>query len=283
MDEISLFTLVRPDAADLGDADRAAVRQRLLAAAATEQSASRPAPARRRRRRVWLPAVAAAAAVAVAAAVAAWPGHHGAGARPASAMPQRLDMHALAFTTSGGYITVIVQNPLADQSSYNAEFRAHHLDITLLLVPVSPSLVGTVDQIEGTDLNQIKVITAQGRCQTGDLDPCPVGLRVPLGFRGQATLVFGRAARPGEQYDEAAQANAPGEVMYGLAYQGKTVAAVLAMLQARHVTVPTYRDPYVLSPSQVPGTWYVYDALAWAPQQVVLWVGPTPASPTYSP
>src|ERR1700722_10101722 len=51
---------------------------------------------------------------------------------------------ALSFTTSGGYITVIVRNPLADPSRYRAEFVAHHLRVTLKLVAASPSLVGTL-------------------------------------------------------------------------------------------------------------------------------------------
>jgi hypothetical protein len=66
--------------------------------------------------------------------------------------------------------------------------------------------------------------------------------------------------------------------MHGLNYVGKRVSTVLAMLARRHVTVATYRDNgRVLTPRQVPGTWYVYDAVPWAPQQVLLFVGPTPS------
>lgn len=237
--------------------------------------ANRPPRARRRWWLAGIPAAAAAAALIVAAVVA----HTGV---PSGSGQPRLDAHALAFTRAGHYIDVIVRNPLADQASYNAEFKAHGLDITLSLVPVSPSLVGTVVEVStsGTDGNSITTITAKGRCWTGGGgSQCPVGLRVPVGYRGQANFVFGRAARPGEQYESTTSASAPGEVMHGLDYVGKRVSAVQAMLAKRHVTVPTYRyDGRVLTPSQVPGKWYVYDAIPWAPQQVLLFVGPTPSN-----
>ena len=70
-------------------------------------------------------------------------------------------------------------------------------------------------------------------------------------------------------------------MLHGLNIRGRTVAAVLAMLRARHVTVPVFHYTTaegfgeLLPPGQVPGTWYVYDADPWAPQQVMLWVEPT--------
>jgi hypothetical protein len=231
---------------------------------------NRPPHARRRWWLAGIPAAAAAAALIVAAVVA----HT---AVPSGSGQPRLDAHALAFTRVGHYIDVIVRNPLADQASYNAEFKAHGLDITLSLVPVSPSLVGTVVEVStsGTDGDSITTITAKGRCWTGGGgSECPVGLRVPVGYRGQADFVFGRAARPGEQYESTTSASAPGEVMHGLDYVGKRVSTVLAMLARRHVTVPTYRDDgRALRPGQVPGNWYVYDAIPWAPNQVLLAVG----------
>jgi hypothetical protein len=285
MDEITLFARVRPDASELADDDWAAARARLLAAAADEQVAGRSAPSRRLRRARFA-AVPVAAAVIVAAAVALWPGQHGsAGTAATRATLLRPDAHALAFTTAAGYITVIVHDPLADQASYNAEFKAHGLDITMSLVPVSPSLVGTVVEMStsGTDGNPITTITATGRCWTGGGgSQCPVGLRVPVGYRGQANIVFGRAANPGERFESTGPANAPGEAMYGMTYIGDRVSAVVAMLRQRHVTVPVfhYTTPSgigeLLPPSQVPGTWYVLDADPWAPQQVMLWVAPTP-------
>ena len=49
-----------------------------------------------------------------------------------------------------------------------------------------------------------------------------------MGYRGQAAVVFGRAAQPGEQYETTASASAPGEVMHGMRFSGDTVSQVLA-------------------------------------------------------
>jgi hypothetical protein len=115
----------------------------------------------------------------------------------------------------------------------------HHLDITLKLVPGSPSIVGTVVAFGGTQLQSMHPITAKGKCVVaGGGSICPVGVRVPLGFRGSGEIVFGRAARPGEQYVSGGSPTAPGEAMHGLRYRGRRVATVLALLRARHVTVP---------------------------------------------
>jgi hypothetical protein len=74
--------------------------------------------------------------------------------------------------------------------------------------------------------------------------------------------------------------------MHGLRFRGRTVATVLAMLRARHVTVPQYRWLKQLfgnrtysaarHPNQVPKNWYVHEAIPWAPGQVLLFVGPHP-------
>jgi hypothetical protein len=201
---------------------------------------------------------------------------------PAGVGPQVAQ--ALSFTTSGRYITVIVRNPLADPSRYRAEFAARHLDITLTLVPASPSLVGTLVYSGQSGGANITPITAQGKCYTGGGgSACPVGVRIPADFRGQAQLVFGRAARPGERYESTAPATAPGEVMHGMRFQGDTVSQVLAMLRERDVTVPVFnyaRQGYARNLSHVPGTWYVYDAAPWASQQVMLFVGPTKTPPS---
>jgi hypothetical protein len=264
--------------------------------AASYQPARTQTAARPRARRRWpagAPLAAALAIVLVALAVLAATRLAGSD-RPATqatktvtpghATPTPVAAHVLSFTTSDGYITVIVRNPLADPSRYRAELAAHHLNITLELVPVSPSLVGTVVYIgEPSDGPDLQTITAQGRCYTGGGGAaCPVGVRIPVGFRGQAEVVFGRAARPGEHYESTADATAPGEVMHGMNYVGDTVAQVLAMLAQRDVAVPVFnvdQHGYARNVAHVPGTWYVYDATPWAQHQVMLMVGPTRTQP----
>ncbi|MGH3164295.1 MAG: hypothetical protein ACRDN0_00175, partial [Trebonia sp.] len=110
----------------------------------------RPVAPRSRRRMVFgIPVACAAAAAGVAVGLAVTSGAHS--APPASKPPARASTSlppaaskVLAFTEKAGYITVIVKNPYADPAWYNADFKAHHLDITLREIPVSPSMVGTV-------------------------------------------------------------------------------------------------------------------------------------------
>jgi hypothetical protein len=254
-----------------------------------EPPKARHAPGSSSRR--WLIATPLAAGLAAAALIVAAlvvPGHQAGSPRPASrGASARVSAQALSFVTSDGYITVIVRNPLADPSRYRAEFAAHHLNITLRLVPASPSLVGTVVYTGQSAGPAITPITARGQCYTGGGgSACPVGVRIPADFRGQAELVFGRAARPGERYETTAAATAPGEVMHGLRFQGQTVSKVLAMLRERDVTVPVFNyasQGYARNLSHVPGTWYVYDATPWALHQVMLSVGPTRTPPPAPP
>jgi len=220
----------------------------------------------------WLAGGLAAACLAIALLVVSSFGSPGQVIGPAKAQ-------ALVFTRHGRYIDVVVRDPLADARRYRAEFKARGLDISLTLVPASPSLVGTVVYFEGS--SAIKVITARGRCFTGGGGPvCPVGLRVPVHYRGAAVLTFGRAARPGERYETTAPATARGEVLHGLRIAGLRVAAVLRLIARRHVTVPVYHVTTANGISElrrhVPGAWYVYTADPWAPGQVALWAGPTP-------
>ncbi|MGH3205055.1 MAG: hypothetical protein ACRDP5_23845 [Streptosporangiaceae bacterium] len=279
--------LARPGTlADLGSRIIAYPAEATAPPAANSPAANSPAAnGRGRRLPVGMSLAAALAVVALVAAALAIT-RSTAPPRPATAPPSSATVPAqvLSFTTSGGYITVIVRNPLADPARYRAEFAAHHLNVTLKLVPASPSIVGTVVYIgESAGSPGLQTITAQGRCYTGGGgSACPVGVRIPVGYRGQAEVVFGRAARPGEQYESTAAATAPGEAMHGLHFVGDTVAQVLAMLRERHVTVPVFNYDAPnggRNVSHVPGTWYVYDANPWAPGQVMLMVGPTRTQP----
>jgi len=295
MTDIDLIRDLRPDAPLPGPSELAEARVRLTAMIAAERDDGRTAEllapaadqaprdtARGGRPRVfrparWLVLTGVAAAVAVAAVLIGLAG-------PASVGPPKAQAAALTFTKHGGYIDVIVRNPLVDPAVYQAEFAAHGLHIRLFLVPVSPSLVGTVVAFDTTEpgANAITTITAKGRCWTGGGgSECPVGLRVSVSYRGQAAFTFGRAARPGEKYESTAPADAPGEAMHGLAYRDKTVPAVLAMLRQRHITarLRDFHTAKILSLGELHGTWYVYGADPWAPQQVLLYVGTSPVDP----
>lgn len=236
-------------------------------------SGVKPPLVTRRRLAVGLPAAAVVAVVALVITSAGHPGQH---VGPINVGPAKAA--ALTFTRHGRYIDVIVRDPLADEKKFNAEFKAHGLHITLGLVPASPSLVGTVVYFDGS--SRIQPITAMGKCWTGGGGSrCSVGLRVPIHYHGTADLVFGRAARPGERYETTASATVRGEALYGLHITGRRVAAVLAMLRTRHVTVAGYnystRSRGGVFAHRVPLKWFVYQADPWAPGRVVLSVGKT--------
>ncbi|MEU9024073.1 hypothetical protein [Actinomadura sp. NPDC048394] len=253
------------------------------------------APRRARRRlAIGLPLLATGvAAAAVAAVLAGQSGGSGAPGRPApSGSAPTAGTHArvqlaaaLSFTRKGRYIDVRIRDPYADPARYKQEFAAHGLHVNLSLVPVSPSIVGTV-VMEDTgatarpdDVTEIRV---KGACEVASGgDDCTVGVRIREGYTGTATIVFGRAARHGEQYESTAQADARGEAMHGMVYRKRHVSEVLAALKKRNITVPEYRvmvgnESQVRYPGQVPGNWYVHDAVPWADGQVMLFVGPEP-------
>jgi hypothetical protein len=257
-------------------------------------TAAQPGPARRsdrrrsRARRRVLIGAPLAAGLAAAVLIGTSLGRPGQHVGPVSVGPAPARAQALSFTRHGGFIDVVVRDPLADPARYRAEFARYHLDITLRLLPVSPSIVGTVVYAgQPADSGPLTPITARGKCvEASGTSACPVGIKVPVGFRGSAQLVFGRAARPGEQYESTASAFAPGEVLHGLSVHGLRVTQVLALLRQRHVTVAwfdvhTYGDN--VNERRVPGSYFVSDANPWSPGEVQLFVSktwPPPGDPS---
>ncbi|TMR03132.1 hypothetical protein ETD83_11125 [Actinomadura soli] len=262
------------------------------AALADRITATVPGPASGPRRRrpvlvtVGLPLATAAAAGAAVTVVVARDEPGTPGPPVSTQVSPMVRLAALSFTARGDYIDVRVRDPLADPERYRAEFKARGLDVKLSLVAASPSIVGTLVMMstsDGTGEDDVTAITAKGECETGGGgDQCPVGVRIRTDYKGDAEIVFARAARPGEHYNSTAPVTAPGEVMHGMTFRGHRVGEVLAALKKRNVTVPEYRAMYGnesrdLRPEQVPPTWYVHDASPWAKNQVMLFVGPAPS------
>lgn len=254
-----------------------------------------PPPTRiraRRRPTIGLPLLAAGTAgVMIAATLAARSGEPGDPRRPsapAQTTQERIELvAALDFTRGGRHLDVRIRDPYADPERYRKEFAEHGLNVRLSLVPVSPSLVGTVVMEEtsaGTRPGDFTGIRVKGACEVpSGGDDCTVGVRIRIGYKGSAQIVFGRAARHGEQYESTAQADAAGEALHGMAYRERRLSRVLAELKERNITVPEYRveangQTLVRRPGQVPGNWYVHDAALWANGQVLLFVGPEPTA-----
>jgi hypothetical protein len=261
---------------------RADLAERIMSTAVPEGR-----PARRRRKLAFgLPLAAAAAGAAVAlVAVSTGSGtsRTPTAPRPSAHGPVKVRLAALSFSTRGRYLVVKVKDPVADPARYRQEFAAHGMNIDLRLVPASPSVVGTVVMSEG---GEVKTITAPGRCSPGGGGACPVGVKIPLGFKAHASVVFGRAAKPGEQYVSTVSAFAPGEALHCVDVRGRTIDQALPLLRRAKVTVAQWRydgpqradgGTEVRATSdrgKIPGTWYVEDADPWAPGQVLLFVGP---------
>ena len=160
---------------------------------------------------------------------------------PADGSSLHASVVSFRYPTRGpdeNYITATVTAPFAAQSSLDAAFRAAGLDITVSLVPASPSAVGTVVEIsEPSSGPQIEALSG-GTCVTGGGGPgnCPVGLKIPRDFTGSGAVTLGRPARSGEDYESSNSAFAPGESLHCSALIGATVATASSALASRGIT-----------------------------------------------
>jgi hypothetical protein len=200
--------------------------------ATRSQARRRQKTPRRRARLAW---VSAAAAVVIAASAFGI----------VSAVSDTPAAAAVEFKESGQYIVATVEDPYAAAERLRAAFVAHGLDITLKLVPVSPSMVGSVVfmDIEGGDITSL--VSATRQAPGG---PMPVGLRISVDFKGRAEIVLGRAAQPGETYVSTGDAFAQGEVLHKSGLIGMRVADAAVRLKELGLTAE-WRDERTTSAS----------------------------------
>ncbi|TYB46278.1 hypothetical protein [Actinomadura chibensis] len=260
----------------------AETRRALLAQITAEPTAE---PRRGRRWSLGLPLVAAAGACAVAAGalvLAPWQSEKDTrvvpSPGPGTFAPS--PVAALSFIHHKRYIEVKIKDPDADPERYRKEFAAQGMRIDLTMVPASPSVAGHV-VMQGGDAS-IKPIVSKGCYSGGGGDTCISGLRVPIGFKGEAEFAIGRPARPGEKYDSTNSAFTPGEALHCVDIRGLTVDAALPRIQKRHVKATVFNydskgpEGYVnVGRDKIPGNWYVLDAEPWAPGEVLLFVQET--------
>jgi hypothetical protein len=187
---------------------------------------------------------------------------------------------ALSFTTEGKFLKVTILDPEADSQRYNEEFKAHHLDIELLLIPASPSRVGVADgqMYWGDDKGHIDFHTMPAGCQDAGTYPCVPEFTIPLNYKGSVRLGIGRAAKPGEQFGMAGPLNGRGEPLEGMKWLNQPVGKIAAVLKERGYTV-TYavRGADQEQSGPVPPNWYVVEpSVLEAGKRVSLGVSPTP-------
>lgn len=216
-------------------------------------SSARRSPRRRSRRVLLLPILATVATAVVLVIV----GPLGSFRAPTSAQAS-----SLSFTTSGRYIVARVKDLYGNPARYREAFAEHGLHISLLVVPSDPSMVGSIG-LGSADYREIKA---------GDH---PLELRIPKNFTGSAEIVLGRAARPGERYQQfPASAFDRGEPLYCTGLYGATVARTMAVIEARGYAVVTARGDGSAVPGTPPVDDYVWGAASYSPGVIALTARP---------
>lgn len=252
-----------------GTAARAALLDAIVARPRPRGARTR-GPSRRPARRAAL-VLAAAAALAAVVLLAG----RGAVREPAA--------DAVTFTVAGGGdVVATVTNPFAARRTLDAAFARHHIDISIALVPVAPSDVGTI-VYESDDGGASAIQPLQGgHCVTGG-GGCPIGLRVPSTFRGKGYIALGRPARPSESYVVQASAFAPGEPLHCSGLHGARASALERALPALGLRVTRWREDVTRGSTSVSRTLagpvgddHVWDVLMVAPSAVTVFLAPTP-------
>jgi len=228
-----------------------------------------------RRRRIRMVAVAAAAALVAAAVVtvsqrgtpstptkSAQSAHH-------STLP---DMSLVDFSTqSNGDIVAQITDPDAAASQLEAVFAAHHLDISVTVLPVSPSLVGTIVYDDGSDFQPIQA----GLCLAGGTQ-CTVGFVIPANFTGHADVAIGRAADPGEAYASADSSFGAGEALHCAGVFNQPVSVAASIVAAKGLTAEWRVGTSSTNLSTAPAGDYVVGGIPISSTTVMLMVQPTP-------
>ncbi len=191
---------------------------------------------------------------------------------------------AVAFrTAASGDILATVTEPFAAQAQLNAAFAKQGLKITVNLIPVSPSSIGTVLFVgeSGSVVGQITPLQG-GRCLAGG-GGCAIGIRIPRGFAGEGSITLGRPAKPGEPYESSASVFAPGEPLHCSGLLGAKVATALPVLRAEHLTVAQWREDveaagasHSVTDTGAPLQNYIWDAELTEPGRVRVTTESTP-------
>jgi hypothetical protein len=120
-----------------------------------------------------------------------------------------------------------------------AVFKAHHFDIAVEQLPVSPSLVGSIlgTKAPGRSTGSAAILGwVTGTC-AGGAGGCTQGLLLPSHFSGHMVVLVGRAAGAGEKYAESADIFRPGELLAGSGLLGRPVGAALTVLDRSDLAV----------------------------------------------
>jgi hypothetical protein len=196
----------------------------------------------------------------------------------------------IEFERRNGYLVARVVDLRADPDAMRAKFREHGLDIDLELVPVSPSLVGEIVASSESSPG-IQHLSDRGRGCPQETRCGPIGLRIPLGWDGEAEITLGREARASEGYVSAGDAFASGEALHCVTgVVGATVTAARGVLDRRRLDAIWHADEkidgamvgrIVESPAGIEN-WIVVHAIPASPGSVHVFAEQTaPAGATF--
>lgn len=191
---------------------------------------------------------------------------------------------ALDIERRGDQYVIVVSDLFAAPEKYQHELRAHGLDITLAVRPVSKAHVGEIIPIPIAPVppgeesvlvpNHVTALQRHGSCSPS----CPIGLSIPVDFHGTEKVVLGRAARPGESYALFESVDAPGEPLHCVPFIRKTIGQVRELLLQHGVTQIQLTDGSSRR-KDFPDTWFVQQGVAYSANATTLLVSPTKKMP----
>jgi hypothetical protein len=198
--ERQVARLARVRDEELAGRESSAAARTLLAsivAEAEEVHSYDPAPRRRQVRRL---ALAAAAVGAMTVAVVVGPSMLG-GTGYATSYANS----AIEVTREGNFFVARIKDPLADHSQYVEAFRAVGKNVDIELIPVSARLVGQrLKATGGTGTMSSEMVSSGPKPVDCALEPasCTLVIRISTNTTGTVRYTLGRAARPGETYQD---------------------------------------------------------------------------------
>jgi hypothetical protein len=198
--------------------------------------------------------------------------------------PTRAEAAGIHFSRHGAYIEATIDDPTAPSASMEAAFAEAGLDIDVDVISSSPSIAGTITMLD-TPSSFEPIYAAEGSCLLpGGATRCIIGMRVPAGFEGSASISVNGTPPPGGLYNSTTDAFAPGEALHCSGVRGLTVSAAAPILAELGVT-PVWRtrggDATADGvPAAAVTDQYISDAIPRSLGTVYLWVQPTPPEPS---
>lgn len=114
---------------------------------------------------------------------------------------------AIAVQREGDFFVARVKDPLADRAAYREAFGAVGLDVAIELVPAPPDRIGVLLRSSGGDGTAASELVPTGPaivdCRR-EPAACTMVIRISANTGGAVRYTLGRAALPGEQYQDPA-------------------------------------------------------------------------------